>query len=433
MHPRRVSQCYALPSAALVVLLTLALDTAAATPGGGERPNFLVIVADDLGFSDLGVFGGEIRTPNLDALALSGVRLTGLHTAPTCSPTRAMLLTGNDNHQVGLGSMAEAFTPEQRGQPGYEGFLTRRAATVAERLHEAGYRTYMAGKWHLGLEEEQSPAARGFDRYFALLQGVHNHYGIDQDAAYRCRASLRAIARTDGSRVPARGLRTILLSGLLAISRKASMIAEPFFAYFTFTQPHWPLQAPGGDGRSLSRSLRCRPRGAAPGAVEAPEPVGLDRTGRRALCARWRLGLGELASRTARYRVAQDWKCTRPWSSAWTRASAGCCASCAIWANCETQLSSSSPTMAPKRAGSRHRASVTLYFSRDCSWTTVSATSVAPTPGSPTGLNGRRLLPHLRACSKGYHHRRRHAGGGLCCWRRRAGPWPGFGRVPACH
>src|SRR5687768_1051706 len=84
-----------------------------------HRPNILLIVADDLGFSDVGAFGGEIATPNLDALAYGGVRLTGLHTAPTCSPTRAMLLTGNDSHRVGLGSMAELTTPEQRGQPGY--------------------------------------------------------------------------------------------------------------------------------------------------------------------------------------------------------------------------------------------------------------------------------------------------------------------------
>ena len=186
--------------AALLILVTQAVDADAAPPKRGERPNVLVIVADDLGFSDIGAFGGEISTPNLDALALSGVRLTGLHTAPTCSPTRAMLLTGSDNHEVGLGSMAEALTPEQRGQPGYEGYLTRRAATAAERLQEAGYRTYMAGKWHLGLEEDQSPAARGFDRSFALLQGLHDHFGIDQDPAWRA-AGASARYREDGREV----------------------------------------------------------------------------------------------------------------------------------------------------------------------------------------------------------------------------------------
>jgi arylsulfatase len=89
-------------------------------PAAIQRPNFLVIVADDLGFSDLGAFGGEISTPNLDALAARGVRMTGFHTAPTCSPTRAMLLSGVDNHRAGLGSMAETVTEVQKGAPGYE-------------------------------------------------------------------------------------------------------------------------------------------------------------------------------------------------------------------------------------------------------------------------------------------------------------------------
>lgn len=231
---------------ALGALVTLAAEAGATSPAAGARPNVLLIVADDLGFSDLGAFGGEIRTPNLDALALSGVRLTGLHTAPTCSPTRSMLVTGNDNHQVGLGTMAETLTPEQQGQPGYEGYLNRRAATVAERLQEAGYRTYMAGKWHLGLEEDQSPKARGFDRSFALLQGLHNHYGIDQDAAWRA-AGANARYREDGKEAEyPRGVYSAdffaeRLAGYLEEDRRDR---RPFFAYLTFTQPHWPLQAP---------------------------------------------------------------------------------------------------------------------------------------------------------------------------------------------
>ena len=144
------------------------------------RPNFLVIVADDLGFSDIGAFGGEITTPNLDQLAAGGIKLTGFHTAPTCSPTRSMLLSGADNHVAGVGAMAEQITPQVRGRTGYEGVLTRRVVTIAELLHDAGYFTAQAGKWHLGLTEDQSPAARGFQRSFALLQGGHNHFGADQ-------------------------------------------------------------------------------------------------------------------------------------------------------------------------------------------------------------------------------------------------------------
>lgn len=144
-----------------------------------QRPNFLIIVADDLGFSDLGAFGGEIATPHLDALATAGLRLTDFHTAPTCSPTRSMLLTGTDHHIAGIGTMAEALTPELIGKPGYEGYLNDRVVALPELLREAGYQTLMSGKWHLGLKAELAPHARGFERSFALLPGAANHYGFE--------------------------------------------------------------------------------------------------------------------------------------------------------------------------------------------------------------------------------------------------------------
>jgi len=146
------------------------------------RPNFLIIVADDLGFSDLGAFGGEIKTPDLDALAFAGIRLNGFHTAPTCSPTRAMLLTGTDHHLAGLGTMAETLTGELRGRPGYEGYLNDSVVTLAELLRDAGYQTLMSGKWHLGLTADRTPAARGFERSFALLPGAANHFGYEPQA-----------------------------------------------------------------------------------------------------------------------------------------------------------------------------------------------------------------------------------------------------------
>src|SRR6516225_2060714 len=146
------------------------------------RPNFLIIVADDLGFSDLGAFGGEITTPHLDALAYAGLRLTGFHSAPTCSPTRAMLLTGTDHHIAGLGTMAESLTDELRGQPGYEGYLNDSVVTLPELLRDTSYETMMSGKWHLGLTADRTRAARGFERSFALLPGAANHFGYEPQA-----------------------------------------------------------------------------------------------------------------------------------------------------------------------------------------------------------------------------------------------------------
>ena len=106
-----------------------------------NRPNILLIVADDMGYTDLGSFGGEIDTPNLDYLAESGLKLSNFHTAPTCSPTRAMLLSGTDNHIAGLGAMAEAMPPNLKGRPGYEGYLNERVASLPSLLQDAGYQT----------------------------------------------------------------------------------------------------------------------------------------------------------------------------------------------------------------------------------------------------------------------------------------------------
>jgi arylsulfatase A-like enzyme len=144
---------------------------------GTQRPNFLVIVADDLGFSDIGCYGSEISTPNLDNLAKSGLRLTGFHTASACSPTRSMLLSGTDNHLAGLGQMAETIRAHEvyQGHPGYEGVLNDRVAALPEILQDAGYETLMSGKWHLGLTKESSPWGRGFKRSFTLLPGAGNH------------------------------------------------------------------------------------------------------------------------------------------------------------------------------------------------------------------------------------------------------------------
>lgn len=230
--------------AALVILSSssaVAADTAA---GDRDRPNLLVIVADDLGFSDLGAFGGEIRTPNLDRLAAEGVRFTHAYSAPTCSPTRAMLLTGVDHHRAGLGSMAEMLTPGQQGAPGYEGGLNGRVVTVARRLQSAGHRTAMSGKWHLGGAPEQDPSRRGFERSFVLIDGGAGHF----DASSLSPRAERATYREDGAP-------TSLPADFYSSDHFTDRLIEfldvdderPFFGYLAFTAPHWPLQAPPED------------------------------------------------------------------------------------------------------------------------------------------------------------------------------------------
>ncbi|NIE62541.1 arylsulfatase [Burkholderia sp. Ax-1719] len=219
----------------------------------GKRPNFLVIVADDLGFSDLGAFGGEIATPNLDALALAGVRFTDFHTASACSPTRAMLLSGTDHHVAGIGTMAEARPPHLADKPGYEGYLNDRVAALPELLHDAGYFTAMAGKWHLGLTLDRAPSARGFERSFALLPGAANHYGFEpvgeDDEQPRLMRSTRGLYVEDGHYVdnlPDDFYSSDAFAGKLIqyLGERASDDDRPFFAYLPFSAPHWPLQAP---------------------------------------------------------------------------------------------------------------------------------------------------------------------------------------------
>lgn len=211
------------------------------------QPNILIIVADDLGYSDLGAFGGEIATPNLDALINDGLMLTNFFVGGTCSPTRSMLMSGVDHHLAGLGTMGEHIQDNQVGQPGYEGYLNDRVITISERLQSAGYETYMTGKWHLGMTEETSPAARGFDKSYVLLNGGAGHF--DQTGLH---AKIHpAPYREDGLSVDltedfsySSDFYTQTMINYLDAGRETD---QPFFAYLAYTAPHWPLQAPPED------------------------------------------------------------------------------------------------------------------------------------------------------------------------------------------
>ncbi|BBZ78638.1 arylsulfatase [Mycolicibacterium anyangense] len=210
------------------------------------RPNFLVIVADDLGFSDIGAFGGEINTPNLDRLANAGIRFTDFHSAPACSPTRAMLLTGTDHHVAGIGTMLEMAAPEFEGAPGYEGYLNDRVVALPELLRDAGYLTLMSGKWHLGDTIDRSPWARGFDRSFALLPAGASHYGTRGGGG---RSAVPTMFTEDDQFVTVGEdfySSDAYTDTLLRYLRERPQDAgdQPFFAYLPFQAPHWPLHAP---------------------------------------------------------------------------------------------------------------------------------------------------------------------------------------------
>jgi arylsulfatase len=225
---------------AALLLLVSAGGEARAQDG---RPNILLIVADDAGYADLGSFGGEIQTPNLDALAAIGIRFTEFTAAPTCSPARSMLLTGTDNHLTGLGNMAEFMAPNQAGNPGYEGYLNERVAVLPELLQEAGYNTFMAGKWHMGEEPEHWPAARGFDRDLSLIPGGGSHMddmwgpvGERQPYTYNGEL-LRALRPGFHSSVD-------YTAAIIDNIEEHRGDGKPFFAFLALQAPHDPFQLP---------------------------------------------------------------------------------------------------------------------------------------------------------------------------------------------
>ena len=230
----------------------LALGAASAQAAPAKRPNILLIVADDLGYTDLGAYGAEISTPNLDKLASGGVKMTGFYASPFCSPTRAMLMSGSDNHLVGFGDMAELMLPEQRGKPGYEGNLNARVVPVAQVLKDAGYRTAMAGKWHLGVKEEFSPATSGFEQSYAMVMGGASHWG-DQSGIVAMDPAKppKAIYRENGKAIdiPRDGFYSsqAFTDKLLDYLKSGEKSGKPFFGYLAFTAPHWPLHAPDAD------------------------------------------------------------------------------------------------------------------------------------------------------------------------------------------
>lgn len=284
-HPvRRALTC------ALALSTTWLCQPSLAASTDPEHPNILLVVADDLGFADLGSYGGEIETPNLDELASSGVRLTNFQTAPACSPTRAALLTGVDPHQAGLGNMAEELAPNQQDKPGYEGHINNRVVTVATLLKDAGYNTYLTGKWHLGKNEGSRSSDRGFEHSFSLLVGGASHFS-DMKPAYAPSPDIKAPYAEDSQMLAALPDNFEYSSQFYADKMIEYIDADrdnghPFFGMLSFTAPHWPLQAPddaiekyrgnydaGYDQLFAERLARQKALGLIPASAEgAPRP-----------------------------------------------------------------------------------------------------------------------------------------------------------------
>jgi arylsulfatase A-like enzyme len=239
---------------------------ARAQPAGAEaekagRPNIVLILVDDMGFSDIGCYGSEIATPNLDRLAARGARFTHMYNSARCCPTRASLLTGMHPHQTGVGSMVS-----DQNQPGYRGRLMPNCVTIAEVLGSAGYRTAMSGKWHVGgnwgidpaqwarfrPDTHPKPTDRGFELFHGTLAGAGHFFNPltlmdqerfvtispDQDYYYTDDTADHAVKYID----------------------RLAPGPDPFFLYVAFTAPHWPLHARPRDiakGRSAGRTLRA--------------------------------------------------------------------------------------------------------------------------------------------------------------------------------
>ncbi len=207
------------------------------------RPNIVLILADDVALMDFSAYGGEAHTPNIDALAEQGVLFANFHTTPMCAPSRAMLLTGMDNHLTGVANIPEVLPPEHSGQPGYSMYLEPGVETIAARLQPLGYRTLMTGKWHLGHGPGQLPNHHGFERSFVLdASGADNWEQRSYLPFYKTAPWFE-----DGE--PANLPRdfyssAFIVDKMLEYMEEAQPTDQPFLAYLAFQAVHIPVQAP---------------------------------------------------------------------------------------------------------------------------------------------------------------------------------------------
>ena len=204
------------------------------------RPNIIIILVDDMGFSDIGCYGGEIETPNLDGLANNGLRFTQFYNSGRCCPTRASLMTGLHPHQVGIGHMTEPPNQPLDIEGAYQGYLNNECLTIAQVLKSAGYHTLMTGKWHLGFADDANwPLQRGFDRFYGGITGAFNYFKPGGD---------RIISSGNDPVTTKKGWYATDAFTDVAIEyiRDATESTDgnsPFFLYLAYNSPHWPLNA----------------------------------------------------------------------------------------------------------------------------------------------------------------------------------------------
>ena len=232
--------------AALIALFALLFaigapaNTLAAQPSA--KPNVVIILVDDAALMDFGIYGGEASTPNIDALARRGAMFTQYRSSPLCSPSRAMLLTGIDNHRTGIATIPEVLPEDQAGKPGYSMALEPGVLTIADKLRTVGYRTLMVGKWHMGEEPEEMPQAHGFDRSFALAASGADNW---EDRSY-IPFYAEAPWFEDGieAALPYDFYSSEFIVDRMIEYLEATDAGKPFLAYLPFQAIHIPVQAP---------------------------------------------------------------------------------------------------------------------------------------------------------------------------------------------
>ncbi len=301
--------------------------------GTASRPNIILMMADDMGFSDIGCYGSEIQTPNLNGMAARGVRFTQLYNCARCCPTRASLLTGLYPHQAGIGHMVGNY-----GIPEYQGYLRDDCVTLAEALKAGGYQTYMSGKWHVGgsydpLAPETwnpgecghpTPCQRGFDHYYGTLDGAgsyfHPHAMLEDDS----------IIHPEGAETGDFYYTDAISDRAVGMIEDAAQSDDPFFMYVAYTAPHWPLQAlPEDIAQYEGRYRKGGWDGLRTARHEEMKGLGLvsktwDISPRDEQAPPWQ-GSTTRTGRTC------GWRSTPPRSTGWIRASAGSSLNSGSW------------------------------------------------------------------------------------------------------